>query len=154
MGDAEDKRIHVRISTVVPCVVQSTAGVNEGRLADLSRSGAQLETDMDVGQESEMITLGMGLPEDTVAVQCKAEIVRRLGERGVSAYAVDVTSPDVEELGLRVARVITPELCALDVFGAAPYRGGERLYRAAFDDGLLDVPLTYDELNPLPHPYP
>ena len=49
---------------------------------------------------------------------------------------------------------MTPELCALDVFGGAPYRGGKRLYRAAFDAGLLDQPLTYDDLNPLPHPYP
>jgi len=83
-----------------------------------------------------------------------AEIVRRLAERGVGAYAVDVTSPDVEELGLKVARVVAPELCALDVFGAAPYRGGERLYRAAFEAGLVERPLTYDDLNPLPHPYP
>ena len=86
--------------------------------------------------------------------QIVAEIVRRLGEQGVSAYAVDVTSPDVDELGLKVARVVTPQLCALDVFGGAPYRGGKRLYRAAFEAGLLDRPLTYDELNPLPHPYP
>lgn len=83
-----------------------------------------------------------------------AEIVRRLGVRGVSAYAVDVTSPDVEELGLKVARVVAPKLCALDVHGAGPYRGGERLYRAAFEAGLVDAPLTFDDLNPLPHPYP
>ena len=83
-----------------------------------------------------------------------AEIVRRLGEQGVSAYAVDVTSPDVEELGLKVARVVTPELCALDVFGGAPYRGGTRLYRAAFEAGVAERPMTYDDLNPLPHPYP
>jgi ribosomal protein S12 methylthiotransferase accessory factor len=83
-----------------------------------------------------------------------AEIVRRLGERGVAAYAVDVTSPDVDELGVKVARVVAPQLCALDVFGGAPYRGGERLRRAAFDAGLLDAPMPYDELNPLPHPYP
>jgi ribosomal protein S12 methylthiotransferase accessory factor len=93
------------------------------------------------------------VPGDTPG-EIVAEIVRRLDEHGVSAFAVDVTSPDVEELGLKVARVITPQLCALDVFGAAPYRGGERLYRAAFDAGLLDAPFTYDELNPLPHPYP
>ena len=86
--------------------------------------------------------------------QIVAEIVRRLGEHGVSAYAIDVTSPDVEELGMKVARVVAPQLCALDVFGAAPYRGGARLYRAAFEAGLLDTPLTYDDLNPLPHPYP
>jgi ribosomal protein S12 methylthiotransferase accessory factor len=83
-----------------------------------------------------------------------AEIVRRLSDRGVSAYAVDVTSPDVEELGLKVARVVAPQLCALDVEGAAQYRGGERLYRASFDAGLVAAPLTFDDLNPLPHPYP
>jgi ribosomal protein S12 methylthiotransferase accessory factor len=83
-----------------------------------------------------------------------AEIVRRLGARSVSAYAVDVTSPDVEALGLKVARVVAPQLCALDVEGAAQYRGGERLYRAAFEAGLTDAPLTFDDLNPLPHPYP
>jgi ribosomal protein S12 methylthiotransferase accessory factor len=93
------------------------------------------------------------LPGDTPG-ELVAEIVRRLAEQGVSAYAVDVTSPDVEELGMKVARVVTPELCALDVFGAAPYRGGRRLYRAAFEAGLLDAPLAYDDLNPLPHPYP
>ncbi len=65
-----------------------------------------------------------------------------------------MTSPDVEELGLKVARVVAPELCALDVFGAAPYRGGVRRYHAAFEAGLVGRPLTYDELNPLPHPFP
>ena len=93
------------------------------------------------------------LPGDTPG-EIVAEIVRRLSEQCVSVYAVDVTSPDVDELGLKVARVVAPQLCALDVFGAAPYRGGERLYRAAFEADLLDRPLAYDELNPLPHPYP
>jgi ribosomal protein S12 methylthiotransferase accessory factor len=88
-------------------------------------------------------------PEEVVR-----EIVRRLAERGVTAYAVDVTPPDVRELGLSVAHVIAPELCALDVFGGAPYRGGTRRYRAAFEAGIAPRPLTYDELNPLPHPFP
>jgi ribosomal protein S12 methylthiotransferase accessory factor len=94
-----------------------------------------------------------GVPGETPG-EIVAEVVRRLGEHRVSAYAVDVTSPDVDELGLKVARVVTPQLCALDVFGAAPYRGGERLYRAAFEAGLVDKPCAYDDLNPLPHPYP
>jgi ribosomal protein S12 methylthiotransferase accessory factor len=93
------------------------------------------------------------LPGDTPG-EILSEIVSRLTARGVSAYAADVTSPDVEELGLKVARVIAPELCALDVLGRAPYRGGERRYRAAFESGVLDRPLAYEELNPLPHPYP
>ena len=79
--DASDKRIHVRISTVVPCVVQSGVGLSEGRLLDLSRSGAQLEADLDVAESGEMIMLGLGLPEDTIAVQLKAEVVRK-GAKG------------------------------------------------------------------------
>ena len=93
------------------------------------------------------------VPGETPAEAVK-EIVRRLAERGVTAYAVDVTPPDVQELGLSVAHVIAPELCALDVFGGAPYRGGTRRYRAAFDAGVAPRQLTYDELNPLPHPFP
>jgi ribosomal protein S12 methylthiotransferase accessory factor len=83
-----------------------------------------------------------------------AEIVRRLSEQGVAAYAADVTSPDVAELGLKVARVVAPQLCSLDVEGGAQYRGGERLYRAAFEAGLVEAPLTFEDLNTLPHPYP
>jgi ribosomal protein S12 methylthiotransferase accessory factor len=113
-----------------------------GRLAFLEASGDERST-------TDVPAVPGSAPGELVA-----EIVRRLAERGVSAYAVDVTSPDVEELGLKVARVVAPQLCALDVFGAAPYRGGRRLYRAAFEAGLLQAPLTYDDLNPLPHPYP
>ena len=81
-------------------------------------------------------------------------LVSRLGARGVSAYAVDVTSPDVRDLGLSVARVITPELCALDVAHRAQFLGGARLYVAAHEVGLLDTPLDVARLNPLPHPFP
>jgi ribosomal protein S12 methylthiotransferase accessory factor len=94
-----------------------------------------------------------GVPGETPA-EAVREIVGRLAERGVSACAVDVTPSDVQELGLSVAHVVAPELCALDVFGGAPYRGGARRYRAAYEAGLATRPLTYGELNPLPHPFP
>lgn len=78
----------------------------------------------------------------------------RLRERGASAYAVDLTSPDVLEAGLRVARVTAPELCPLDVFDTARFLGGERMYRAAHEAGLVPRPLGFDDLNPYPHPFP
>ncbi len=102
-----------------------------------------------VQRETHAIEELSGTPKEQIV-----DIVRRLDRQGVSAYAVDVTSPDVEELGLKVARVIAPELLALDVLGVAPYRGGERRYRASFEAGLLPGPLTFGELNPLPHPFP
>lgn len=64
---------------------------------------------------------------------------------GVSAYAVDVTAPDVRAAGLRVVKVLAPELCALDVVHACRYLGGRRLYEYVGDE---------DEINPEPHPFP
>jgi ribosomal protein S12 methylthiotransferase accessory factor len=81
-------------------------------------------------------------------------ICRRLARRGASAYAVDVTSPDVRDAGLTVVRAIAPELCALDVEHDAPMLGGRRLYEEPFRLGLRRRPLTEGEINPDPHPFP
>ena len=72
----------------------------------------------------------------------------------MSAYAVDVTSPDVESLGLRVVRVVAPELCALDVAHSARFLGCPRLYTAAFEAGLAPRVLEPADLNDDPHPFP
>jgi ribosomal protein S12 methylthiotransferase accessory factor len=72
----------------------------------------------------------------------------------VSAYAVDVTSPDVGGEGFHVVRVIAPELCQLDVIERARFLGGSRLYEAAYQVGLVPCPLTVADLNPDPHPFP
>jgi len=78
----------------------------------------------------------------------------RLACRGVSAYAVDVTSPDVRRGGFHVARVIAPELCQLDVIERARFLGGSRLYDAAFEVGLVPRRLAVGDLNRDPHPFP
>jgi len=81
-------------------------------------------------------------------------VCRRLAAHGTSAYAVDVTSPDVSAAGLRVVHVLAPELCQLDVVAGARFLGGRRLYEAAFDVGLVARPLVSADLNPDPHPFP
>lgn len=93
------------------------------------------------------------LEGDDVGAQIRA-LAARLQARGASAYAADVTAPDIADAGLRVAKVVAPELCALDVAHDARFLGGRRLYRAAFELGLRATPLTPDELNPHPHPFP
>ena len=77
-----------------------------------------------------------------------------LAAEELEAYAVDVTSPDVRAAGLHVAKVLVPELCQLDVAHRARYLGGPRLYTAAHRLGLVPAPLTVDDLNPYPHPFP
>jgi ribosomal protein S12 methylthiotransferase accessory factor len=83
-----------------------------------------------------------------------AELADRVRRAGSEAYAVDVTSPDVGELGLVVTKVTAPELCALDVPQGARFLGGRRLYEAAAQLGLRERVLAVDEVNPDPHPFP
>ncbi len=93
------------------------------------------------------------LEGEDVLAQIEA-VCRRLAEHGVSAYAVDVTSPDVASAGLHVVHVIAPELCQLDVVEGARFLGGRRLYHTAFEAGLVARPLEASDLNPDPHPFP
>jgi ribosomal protein S12 methylthiotransferase accessory factor len=81
-------------------------------------------------------------------------VCRRLARHGLSAYAVDVTAPDIREAGLCVVRAVAPEFCGLDVVHGIRYLGGHRLYQAPVDAGLLERPLAVHELNPDPHPFP
>jgi ribosomal protein S12 methylthiotransferase accessory factor len=81
-------------------------------------------------------------------------IVDRLARAGVDTYAVDTTPPDLRAAGLRTAAVVAPQLCRLDVPVRFRYLGGERLYRAAHERGLLARVQTIDDLNSFPHPFP
>jgi ribosomal protein S12 methylthiotransferase accessory factor len=91
------------------------------------------------------------LPGDTPAEHLRA-LCERVEAAGSNAYAADVTSPDVRELGLTVMKVIAPELCPLDVPHEARFLGGPRLYGAAAELGLRPGPLAV--VNPEPHPFP
>ena len=93
------------------------------------------------------------LEGENVLQQIEA-VCRRLAERGVSAYAVDVSSPDVRAAGLHVAHTLSPGLCMLDVVEGARFLGGRRMYEAAYECGLLEHPLDPVDLNPDPHPFP
>ncbi len=81
-------------------------------------------------------------------------VLDRLARQRVDVYLADVTSPDIYEAGLVVARVFAPALVPLDSSYRARFIGVERLRQRPVDLGLLDRPLREDELNPFPHPYP
>lgn len=81
-------------------------------------------------------------------------VVRRLLAAGIESYAVDVTTPDVADLGLRVVKAVAPELCQLDVRQDACFLGGPRLRHAPVALGLRARALGFHELNLDPHPFP
>lgn len=92
--------------------------------------------------------------EGTTAAARIRAVVARLAQHGVHAYAADLTSPEVREAGLHVARVLCPQLCPLDVGYQRRFLGGPRLYEAAWRLGMRERPLGFEELNPYPHPFP
>jgi ribosomal protein S12 methylthiotransferase accessory factor len=116
---------------------------------DRARLASFLDASAERRPTDEVSPLGGETPGD-----CLGALVDRLAAHGLVAYAVDVTSPDVGELGLAVVRVVVPELCALDVWHRARFLGGRRLVTAAHALGLVPAPLDVTQLNPLPHPFP
>ena len=115
------------------------AGADRARAAAFLDAGAVSTSTRDVPQ----------LSADRVVSLC-----RRVAAAGATAYAVDVTSPDVTELGLVVTKVIAPELCPLDVLHHARFLGGRRLYEAPAALGLRAGALAEADVNPDPHPFP
>jgi ribosomal protein S12 methylthiotransferase accessory factor len=114
-----------------------------------ARHGAFLDASSETRDIRDIAPVAAANVSETIAA-----IVERLAARGVSAYVVDVTAPDVRAAGLRVAKVVGPELCPLDVDHRARLLGGRRLYRAAYELGVRERPTSPDELNPFPHPFP
>jgi len=114
---------------------------------------AELASFLDASDERRPAAAVPPLEGSTPRAQINA-VCERLVRHGVSAFAVDVTSPDVAELGVSVARVVAPELCALDVSHRARFLGGARLYTAARAAGLAPRDLALADLNTLPHPFP
>jgi ribosomal protein S12 methylthiotransferase accessory factor len=92
--------------------------------------------------------------DEIAAADVVGAICARLRARGSSAYAVDVTSPDIRAAGLHVVKVVAPELCALDVEHRAQLLGGARLYEEPVRLGLRTERLDFHSLNPDPHPFP
>lgn len=81
-------------------------------------------------------------------------VVDHLAQQGIRTYAADLTSPDVLEARGAVFKVFSPDLQMLDVGYHRRYLGSERLRTVAHALGRRPGPLTPDDLNPLPHPFP
>lgn len=83
-----------------------------------------------------------------------AHCIELLRAAGLETIALDVTSEDVRDLGLWVARVVIPGLQALNARHDAPQLGGTRLYDVPVKCGLASRAKREDELNVFLHPFP
>jgi len=100
----------------------------------------------------ERTSVGEAVAPMTVA-EALLRVVDVVRSQGGDVLAADITPPDIASLGLTVAKVVVPQYCDLDTSFSARFLGGDRLYRRAHQLGWRKKPLTFDDLNPDPHPF-
>jgi ribosomal protein S12 methylthiotransferase accessory factor len=83
-------------------------------------------------------------------VRCARQIVE---SAGYEVMLVDLTTPDVQDCGYSVVKVLIPMLQPLEGDHTHRFFGGPRLYEVPGRVGY-EVKSTFDTLNPAPHPYP
>lgn len=81
------------------------------------------------------------------------KLVGMLSDAGLSAYAANLTSPDIAELGLWVVRVVVPGCHPLFMGHRIRALGGGRLYSVPQKCGYQALEFGAPD-NPYPHPYP
>jgi ribosomal protein S12 methylthiotransferase accessory factor len=82
------------------------------------------------------------------------QTVSLLEQCGFDVLVVDLTTPDVRELGLHVVRVLVPGLQPLHGDHRYRFLGGTRLYELPPRLGLPAETLSEAQLFSLPHPFP
>jgi ribosomal protein S12 methylthiotransferase accessory factor len=102
-------------------------------------------------EERAMITGVAGQGDDTE--RQLAAVVREVEGAGLDVIACDLTTPDVAELGLSVARVVVPGLHPLFMGHRNRALGGRRLYDVPLRLGLEPIRPGESD-NPYPHPFP
>lgn len=80
--------------------------------------------------------------------------VAGLAQKNYEVIGVDVTTPDVEEIGLYVMRTIIPGLHPLHLGYTNRCLGGKRLYEMPKKLGYVKTIAKEKDLNPHPHPFP
>ena len=81
------------------------------------------------------------------------ELIRILGLKGFNVVYVDITAPEIRKYGVKVVKVIIPQLQPLHLDEKYPYLTFRRLYNAPVDMGVLGRPKAFEELNNIPHPF-
>lgn len=94
------------------------------------------------------------VPSADLATDLQMTIERYL-DTGLDVIVVDQTGPEHALEQFACVKVIVPGALPM-VFGYQNQRihGFERLYRVGYELGYHPRPLTHDELNPHPHPFP
>jgi ribosomal protein S12 methylthiotransferase accessory factor len=92
-----------------------------------------------------------GVDDELEAVQT---VLRALSGVATDVVAVDVTTPDIDEVGFAVVRAVIPDLQPLDTNDQFRHLGGSRLRVLPARLDRLKLLADTRGLNPYPHPFP
>ncbi|KZZ84409.1 TOMM precursor leader peptide-binding protein [Bacillus sp. SJS] len=83
------------------------------------------------------------------------DVILRFKKRNMDVIVVDQTAPELKKNGLHCVKVLIPGMLPM-TFGHHLTRltGLERVLKVPEELGYRNGPLTYEELNPYPHPFP
>jgi ribosomal protein S12 methylthiotransferase accessory factor len=83
------------------------------------------------------------------------DILQQFRKLDLDVIVVDLTSPEIMRNGLFCVKVLIPGLLPM-TFGHNFTRlaGLERVLRVPMELGYVKKPLTMEQLNPFPHPFP
>lgn len=81
-------------------------------------------------------------------------LVAKAASRNLEVLTVDVSQPGLPERGLWTFKTIVPGTYPMNFDSLWPHFGGERMRSAPLQAGLLSEPVTFNDLNRVPHPFP
>lgn len=83
------------------------------------------------------------------------DILEKLHQRGLDVLVVNQTTPELQKNGLHCVKVLIPGMLPM-TFGHHLTRvtGLDRVLNVPMELGYVKQPLTMEQLNPYPHPFP
>jgi ribosomal protein S12 methylthiotransferase accessory factor len=144
-----------RNPNLIRCVYELPGGVSGNLLRLLYWSGLEMIDELDFLLNSDNKKRIDDIPNasSTDLRDNLRTVLDVLEKRNCEVIFVDVTTPDVKCLGLKVVSVVIPELMPLYLDEAYKYLGNERLYSVPKTLGYRTTPSREEDLNPIPHPF-
>lgn len=154
LAELAANRRHVRHMAALASAHREAVPVprHERRGADdpPSAGAAQLEDWWDARETVSIGDVHAPIP----AAAALHRLVCSIAAAGLETVIVDLTLPEIRDLGVCVAKAIVPGSYPLMLDDRWPHLGGPRLRWAPVRSGLLGTPRPSHELNRLPLPFP
>lgn len=112
-----------------------------------------LQPSLDFLLDRPLEPLDWGLGDPVGIERQLTQLVTDFRSRGQEVLYYNLTPPDLARLGLAVTRVILPGFQPIAFGAQEPRLGGQRLYELPQQLDLVAARLTYQDLNPYPHPF-